>query len=290
MGSGYGGLAEARMSRKNAANQAGTAERKERERQSAIDSNIARVREMFGVDPHEMGDRPGEFTEVAPSRLIARHTPTGSPGSKVSTRMVDNPAYRDWERRRDAHAAGVKDYYIRSAGNLKARENKAKLEGWLDDYSGAVLESNNAELNDQFMASNTANRWALADRGLLGGSVDAGAQRRQISEMVAGRQKAVMAARDARRNAASSLNNQRLNLEQQVSAGTQLNPDFRAFQEQTQMGLEQVRANIAPTAIGNTFTTLGQGAGAAIAQQRTPRTPGVTNVSGSSTGTISRGG
>jgi hypothetical protein len=265
MGSGYAGVYEAYRGRKNSEGQARDAKKKEENRQSAIDANIAKVREMFGVVPYDdIGDRPTRE----------------SMGISVMTEQQQrrlNAAQADWDSKK--------------AQNPKALENKAKLDSWLDDYSGAVLDANNMDLNDQFMATNTSNRWALSDRGLLGGSVDAGAQRRQISELVAGRQKAVMASRDARRNAQGSLVNQRLNLEQQMATGTQLNPDFDAFQQQTQMGLDQVRSNIAPTAVGNTFTTLGQGAGAAIAQPgRSPRTPTAANVSGSSAGTISRGG
>jgi hypothetical protein len=177
------------------------------------------------------------------------------------------------------------------ADNTVSQTNKQKLDGWLDEYGGAVTEANNVDLDDKFTAASTSNRWILSDRGLLGGSADAAVQRNQISELVAGRQRAVAAGRDATRSAQSTLTNQRLNLEGQAAAGTNLNMDFKGIQQQTDMGLDTARTQIVPTAIGNSITTIGQGVGMYQANQGgrniTEPTPRTTNssTSGTITGT-----
>lgn len=289
----YAGTAEANRARRNAEKQARRALSDEEYKQWMIDENIRKVRSMFGVDPWEIGERPGDFSEMAPpeteefTRRVYDRRGLDRTGT-TTTGTRPNPAYREWAKRRDAHADTVADWERKNQGNAAARESKSKLDRWLDDYSGAVVEANTQDLNDQFTASTTGNRWALADRGLLGGSDDAGLQRQALSELIAGRQKVVAAGRDARRMGQMQLTNQRLNLEQQVAAGTQLNPDLTANMQQVQMGLDTARSQIVPNAVGNAFTTIGQTAGQVIANGggRQTRMPAASSANSSSTGTI----
>lgn len=277
MGSGYAGVYEAYRGRKNAEKQASKADRAERERQDRIDASIRRVREMFGVDvdPDWKPTTRSAFNEPEPEawRTV---------GAGDHRRRERTPEWLAWNQRRQAASGQTTQD---NDPNTVARQNKAKLDAWLDDHQSAVMDLNNQDVNDQFVATTTANRWSLSDRGLLGGSVDAGTQRRQLSELVGARQKVVAAARDARRNVQQQLTNQRMNLEAQIASGAQVNPDFAGLQEQTQMGLETARSQIVPNAVGNAFTQVGGAVGAGI-EQRGGRTPSTTRRAGSSSGTI----
>lgn len=151
------------------------------------------------------------------------------------------------------------------ADNTEANANKSKLDAWLNDYGSTVESANDQSVQDQFGTAELESRRNLARQGLLGGSVDVQNQRNQLSQYIAGRQKALAAGRAAKTSAGQSLLTHRLQLEGQAATGTQLNPDFSAFTQQLQSGLDTARSNIAPSAVGNLFTVAGQTAGTAIA-------------------------
>ncbi len=180
---------------------------------------------------------------------------------------------------------GVEDTTA-GADNSEADANKAKLDSWLNDYAGTVQNVNDQSVEDQFGSASLASRRNLARQGLTGGSVDVQNQRQQLSQYIAGRQSALAAGNAAKTQAEQSLTTNRLQLEGQAATGTQLNPDFNAFAQQLQSGLDTARANIAPTAVGNSFTIAGQAAGTAIANGGRGQTLSAAPSSGSASGSI----
>lgn len=141
--------------------------------------------------------------------------------------------------------------------SAEAKSNAAGINNWLDSYQHDVLDQSNHQLDSMKMDSALGDRQQLASQGLLGGTVDAQAQRKQLSDYVTGRQRAVASAGGARQDLETQLRNQRVGLERDISSGVNASPNWSDISAGQHTALDSASRNIIPTAIGDTLTNAG---------------------------------
>lgn len=199
---------------------------------------------------------------------------------------------RETEEERQARTDGnilrLREQY--GVGDTWAAEhNRGMIDDWLGKYETDSLRENNAALDEAHKGNEIESRRQLSRQGLLGGAVDLQAQRKALNDYVTGRQRAVAGAKESRRQVEMGMTSHRQNLEQQIMAGTQANPDWTEINNDQSRQLESARQNIVPQAMGDAFTI----AGNAYRQDQAARGAGNRGFTmggggGASSGTISR--
>lgn len=274
MSAGFGQLAESRKARKNAQRQADSMDAKERERQSAIDSNIRKLRSSYGISDDSSEDLLDKLKGVRESRANTSPTWTFSNRSWGKTRnwTGDNPNYVNLDN-------NMRDLNERTADAFEAEGNKKSLDNYLDDFENSSNEIGTQAVQDQYGDAKLQQRRNLARRGLTGGSVDLQGRRTQLEQYVAGRQASLAGARVERQKLQSNMNRERQNMEGQIAAGNQVNPNFREIEGDIRAGLDTAKSSIAPTVAGNLFSV----AGNTLAEDQIARGRGRRGLTGNST-------
>lgn len=259
------GYHSSRTARKDAQKRDRESSEAESRRQAQIDANIRRVRSTYGIgdDLGELqakrsalqgtiGNQPETveetYTTGTPSSGSGRSRGRSRPATR--TRTVANPATKE-------SSAELSELNRLTLDASEADKNRRELDGYLNDYEGAVTDISIQDTQDQYGDAKLQQRRQLARQGLAGGSVDYQARRQQLEQYVAGRQAAVAGGRQARQTLQGNMTRDRQNLEGQIQSGTQVNPNFREIEGGLRDGLSTANASIGPTVAGNLFTVAG---------------------------------
>lgn len=184
--------------------------------------------------------------------ISAQHDAQASAENKA---RAEQRRIRDIGRARDANLAKVREAY--GIGQSSTAQGNAKsLADSIDEYYRDSLNANLKGVDDQFANVSRTSRQNLARVGQLGSSLDSSTKSGNLADFIRGRQTAVSKAAAARDSLSGQLSNQRLNLENSITAGG-ANPDFAAIASQQRGVLDQAKSSVAPAAIGNLFNVAG---------------------------------
>lgn len=142
--------------------------------------------------------------------------------------------------------------------SLDAQGNSKRLGEYLQQYYDAYLTNQLGQVDSAYADTSRRSRQNLARVGQLGSGLDTASRRQTLSEYLRQRQDAVVRAAQAKSALEASVQGQRQSLEQQIGAGTIVNPDYQSYIRQQQSTIDQARAAIPANQLGQVFDVAGE--------------------------------
>jgi len=205
----------------------------------------------------------GIETALAVSALVAAAgTGYGIYSSEQAKSEAKNRASQEEDRLRtqqagrDANIEKIREAF--GVGSTDAAQtNSRSLADRINQYYQSQLDTNLKATDNQFANTSRTSRQNLARVGQLGSGLDTSNQAGNLADYLKARSNAVSTAASAKDRLSNTLTSQRLNYENQVSGGTNANPDFGAISAARDSTLSQAQSQVAPAALGNLFNTAG---------------------------------
>jgi hypothetical protein len=142
--------------------------------------------------------------------------------------------------------------------SVDAGQNAHRLADYLDRYYRSFLDNQLGQVDRNYGDATRQTRQNLARVGQLGSGLETSSRSATLSDYLRQRQQAVTNASQARSSLDASLTGQRMNLEQQVGAGTVANPDYASYLRNQQAMIDQAQAQIPANQIGQSFDVAGE--------------------------------